>query len=116
MTVPAMLAPPVPVSVKVVVLMVTGFIAVLNVAVMTAVLGQVMVEPLGGVTAVTVGAGQGGEVVNDQVKFAVRPLPNWSWAPNWRLMADGGWLTAEVAAPPHPQSETGRSRSPAPGI
>jgi len=76
-----MLAPPVPVSVNVVMLMVVGFIAVLKVAVMTAVLGQVMAEPLGGVTAVTVGGGQGGEVVKDQEKLAVSPLPNWSCAP-----------------------------------
>ena len=81
MTVPAMLAPPVPVSVKVVVLMVAGFIAVLKVAVMTALLGHVVAERLGGVTAVTVGAGQGGEVVKDQKKFSVRPLPKVSCAP-----------------------------------
>jgi len=54
-----MLAPPGPVKVKVVVLMVAGFIAVLKVAVITAVLGQVTVEPVGGVTAVTVGGVRG---------------------------------------------------------
>ena len=76
-----MLAPPVPVKVKVVELMVAGFIGVLNVAVIMALLGHVVAERLGGVTAVTVGGGQGGEVVNDHVKLAVRPLPNWSCAP-----------------------------------
>src|SRR5580704_1730431 len=76
-----MLAPPVPVKVNVVVLMVAGFIAVLNVAVMTALLGHVVAEPLGGVTAVTVGGGHGGEVVNDQVKLAVSELPKVSCAP-----------------------------------
>ena len=76
-----MLAPPDPVRVNVVTLMVVGFIAVLKVAVMTALLGQVAAEPLGGVTTVTVGGGQGGEVVKDQVKLVVRPLPNWSCAP-----------------------------------
>ena len=75
------LTPPGPVKVKVVVLMVAGFIAVLKVAVMTAVLGQVTVERLGGVTEVTVGAGHGGEVVNDQVKLAVSALPKVSSAP-----------------------------------
>ena len=76
-----MLAPPVPVRVKVVVLMVAGFIGVPKVAEMTALLGHVVAERLGGVTAVTVGGGQGGEVVKDQVKLAVRLLPNWSCAP-----------------------------------
>jgi hypothetical protein len=41
--------------------MVVGFIALLNVAVTTAVLGQTRVEPLGGVTETTVG-GLKGEV------------------------------------------------------
>jgi len=61
--------------------MVVGFIAVLKVAVMTALLGHVVAERFGGVTVLTVGGGQGGEVVKDQVKLAVRPLPNWSCAP-----------------------------------
>jgi hypothetical protein len=76
-----MLAPPVPVKVNVVVLMVAGFIGVLKVAVMTALLGHVVAEPLGGVTTVTVGGGHGGEVVNDQVKLAVSELPKVSRAP-----------------------------------
>jgi len=46
-------------------LMLAGFIAVLKVAVMMAVLGQVLAEPFGGVCAITVGAGHGGEVVKD---------------------------------------------------
>jgi hypothetical protein len=45
--------------VKVVVLIVAGFMALLNVAVMTAVFGQTSVEPSGGVTEVTVGAVKG---------------------------------------------------------
>ena len=75
MTAPAILAPPVPVKVKVVVLMVAGFIAVPKVAVMTALLGHVVAERLGGVTAVTVGGGHGGEVVKDQKKLVVSELP-----------------------------------------
>jgi hypothetical protein len=77
---PVTLAPPGPVRVNVVILMVVGFIAVPKVAVMTAVLGQVLAEPFGGVTEVTAGGGQGGEVVKDQVKLAVNGLPNWSLA------------------------------------
>src|SRR5437868_14691617 len=42
-------------KVKVEVLMVAGFIALLKVAVTTGVLGQTRVEPAGGVTAITVG-------------------------------------------------------------
>ena len=56
--------------------MVAGFIAWLNVAVIRAVLGHTATLPFVGVTAVTVGGGQGGEVVKDQKKLAVRPLPN----------------------------------------
>jgi hypothetical protein len=80
-TAPAMLAPPVPVRVNVVVLMVAGFIGVLKVAVMMALLGHVVAERLGGVTAVTVGGGHEAAVVKDHVKLAVSPLPNWSCAP-----------------------------------
>ena len=39
--------------------MVAGFIALLKVAVMTAVFGQARVEPSGGVTEVTVGGARG---------------------------------------------------------
>jgi hypothetical protein len=56
--------------------MVAGFIAWLKVAVISVVLGQVVAEPFGGVAAVTVGAGQGGGVVNDQKKLVDSPLPN----------------------------------------
>jgi hypothetical protein len=45
--------------VKVAVLIVDGFIALLNVAVTTAVLGHTSVEPAGGVTDVTVGGATG---------------------------------------------------------
>ena len=75
-----MLAPP-EVKVNVVVLIVAGFIAWLNVAVTRAVLGQTRVEPFGGVTEVTVGAGHGPEVVNVHTKLAARGLPNVSAAP-----------------------------------
>src|SRR3984893_679633 len=50
-----MLVPPGPAKVNVVVLSVAGFIALLNVAVMTAVVGQMRVEAFGGVSLVTVG-------------------------------------------------------------
>ena len=70
-----------PTNVNVVVLMVAGFIAWLKVAVITAVLGQVVADPFGGVTAVTVGAGQVGGVVNDQKKLVASPLPYWSRTP-----------------------------------
>jgi hypothetical protein len=58
-TAPATLTPLGPVTVNVEVLMVAGFIALLNVAVITAVLGQTRVEPLGGVARVTVGGVRG---------------------------------------------------------
>jgi hypothetical protein len=64
-----------------VVLIVAGFIVWLNVAVITAVLGQTRVEPFGGVTEVTVGGGHGAGVVNVQVKLAASELPNVSFAP-----------------------------------
>jgi hypothetical protein len=66
---------PGPIKVNVVALMVAGFIAWLKVAVIIAVLGQVVAEPFGGVTAVTVGGGQAAEAVNDQKKLAASPLP-----------------------------------------
>src|SRR5436305_6232478 len=53
-----MLAPAL-VTVKVEVVIVAGFMALLNVAVMTAVLGQTRVEPSGGVTDVTAGGVKG---------------------------------------------------------
>jgi hypothetical protein len=55
-----------------VVLIVAGFIGLLNVAVMTAVLGQTRVEPFGGVKEVTVGAAHVAEVVNVHTKLAAR--------------------------------------------
>ena len=61
--------------------MVVGFIAWLNVAVIRAVLGQMRVEPFGGVTAVTVGGGQGAAVVNVHTLFAVNARPKVSFAP-----------------------------------
>jgi len=61
--------------------MVAGFIAWLNVAVIRAVLGHTPTLPFGGVTAVTVGGGHWGELVKDQKKLEVSPLPNWSCAP-----------------------------------
>jgi hypothetical protein len=64
-----------------VVLIVAGFIALLNVAVITAVLGQTGVGPFGGVTEVTVGAAHGAEVVNVHTKLAASALPNTSCAP-----------------------------------
>jgi hypothetical protein len=63
-----------------VVLIVAGFIAWLNVAVITAVLGQTRVEPFGGVTEVTVG-GHVAEVVNVHTKLAASAMPNVSCAP-----------------------------------
>jgi hypothetical protein len=57
-TVPATLAP-FAVKVNVVVLIVAGFIALLNVAVTTAAFGQTSKLPFGGVTAVTVGGTTG---------------------------------------------------------
>ena len=62
------------------VLIVAGFIAWLNVAVITAVLEQTEVEPFGGVTEVTVG-GHVAEVVNVHTKLAASAMPNVSFAP-----------------------------------
>jgi hypothetical protein len=62
-------------------LIVAGFIVWLNVAVITAVLGQTRVEPSGGVTKVTVGGGHGAGVVNVHTKLAASALPNVSCAP-----------------------------------
>ena len=62
-------------------LIVAGFIVWLNVAVITAVLGQTRVEAFGGVTEVTVGGGHGAGVVNVHVKLAASALPNVSFAP-----------------------------------
>ena len=77
--------PPGPVKVNVEVLIVAGFIASLNVAVMTGVFGQTRVKPASGVTAITVGGGIGGghamAVVNIQTKLAATILPNESAAP-----------------------------------
>jgi hypothetical protein len=63
-----------------VVLIVAGFIAWLNVAVITAVLEQTEVEPFGGVTEVTVGGGHDAEV-NVHTKLAASAMPDVSWAP-----------------------------------
>ena len=57
-TVPVTL-PPGPLKVNVVVLIVAGFIALLNVAVIIATLGQTRVEPFGGVTEATAGGVRG---------------------------------------------------------
>ena len=57
-TVPVTL-PPGPLNVNVVVVIVAGFIALLNVALTIATLGQTSVEPFGGVTEVTVGGVRG---------------------------------------------------------
>src|SRR5438105_3881955 len=51
--------PPLEATVKLEVVMVAGFIGLLKVAVINAVLGQTRVEPLGGVTLVTVGGARG---------------------------------------------------------
>jgi hypothetical protein len=61
-----------------VVLIVAGFIAWLNVAVITAVLGQTRVELFGGVTEVTVGIVP---VVNVQMKLIAGALPAGSFTP-----------------------------------
>jgi hypothetical protein len=61
-----------------VVLIVAGFIARLNVAVITAVLGQTRVEPFSGVTEVTVGIVP---VVNVQTKLTAGALPAGSFTP-----------------------------------
>jgi len=61
-------------------LIVVGFIAWLNVAVITVVLGQATVEPFGGVTEVTVGGAQVAEVVNVHTKLAANALPKVSFA------------------------------------
>ena len=53
-------------------LIVAGFIAWLNVAVIRAVLGHTPTLPFGGVTEVTVGAGHGPEVVNVHTRLAAR--------------------------------------------
>ena len=52
-------APPGPVKVNVAVLIVAGFIALLNVALITAMLGQTRVKPAVGVTEATVGVVRG---------------------------------------------------------
>jgi hypothetical protein len=57
-------AVPFAVNLNVVVLIVAGFIALLNVAVMTAVLGHTRRVPLGGVTAVTIGGATGSVGLN----------------------------------------------------
>jgi hypothetical protein len=59
LTCPDTLAALAPVKVNVVVVIVAGFIALLNVAVMRTVFGQTRVEPSGGVTEVTVGGVRG---------------------------------------------------------
>jgi hypothetical protein len=63
--------------------MVAGFIALLNVALTVALLGQVATLPSGGVTSVTVGAAAAheGEVVNVHTKLASRVLPYVSATP-----------------------------------
>lgn len=72
-TVPDTLAPLGPAKVNVAVLIVKGFIALLNVAVITGVLGQTTAEPVGGVTEVTPG-GVKGEVA-PPVLLSASPQP-----------------------------------------
>ena len=60
-TCPETFVVPGPVNVKVVVVIVAGFIALLNVAVMRIVLGQTRVDPSTGVTEVTVGTVRGSD-------------------------------------------------------
>jgi hypothetical protein len=81
--VPATLAPPVPVNVNVEALIVAEFIALLNVALTTAVLGQVVKLPFGGVTTVTEGGAvaQLGGVVKVHTKLAARASPITSVTP-----------------------------------
>jgi hypothetical protein len=67
------------VTVKVEPLIVAGFIALLNVAVITAVLGQTRVEPSGGVTDVTAGGVKGSpgfEVVPAVLSLSLHPAIN----------------------------------------
>jgi hypothetical protein len=72
---------PGPVKVKVVVLIVEGFIASLKVAV-TTVLGQTPVVAVGGVTEITVGGAHGlAPVVNVHTKLLASALPNVSKTP-----------------------------------
>lgn len=72
---------PGPVTVKVVVLMVAGFMASLKVAV-TTVLGQMPGAPLGGVTEITVGRAHGARLVlKVHTKLVASALPNVSWEP-----------------------------------
>ena len=59
MTVPATGVAPGPVTVKVVALIVAGFIALLNVVVITVVLAEATVEPFSGLTEVTLGEVRG---------------------------------------------------------
>jgi hypothetical protein len=81
-TVPITGVVPGPVKVKVVVLMVAGFIAWGKVTATTA-LGQIPLEPFGGVTEV---GGAGGTqslaaVVKDHTKLLASAVPNMFWAP-----------------------------------
>lgn len=72
---------PGPVKVKVVVLMVDGFIARLKVAV-TTVLGHMPVETFGGVSEITVGGAHSAlPVVKLHTKLLAKALPNVSFAP-----------------------------------
>ena len=72
---------PGPVKVKVVVLIVAGFIGWLKVAV-TTVLGQTLVAPLGGVTEITVGGTHGLlPVVKVHTKLLASATPTSSVAP-----------------------------------
>ena len=72
---------PGPVKVKVVVLMVEGFIARLKVAV-TAVLGQIRVAPFRGNTEATAGGAHGlAPVAKVHTKLLASALPNMSVAP-----------------------------------
>jgi hypothetical protein len=73
-TVPVTLAPPGPASLKVVVLIVAGFIGLLNVAVIIATLGQTRVEPFGGVTEVTVGGVKGEVAVPAILSGSLHPV------------------------------------------
>lgn len=76
MTAPVIGVAPGPVTVKVAVLIVAGFIASLNVAERRVFTGTA-VAPLAGTVEMTVGA----PVVKVHTKFAAKALPPGSWAP-----------------------------------
>lgn len=66
---------PAAVNAKVVVVRVAGFIGLLKVAVMTAVLGQTSVEPFGGVTVITVGGVRGSPGLPVPARLSESPQP-----------------------------------------